>query len=321
VPAGSSEVPQISEVRPARSRWGHRLALITGGATLVLIVAGGLVTNTGAALAVPDWPTTFGRSMFLYPWSAMVGGIFYEHSHRLLGALVGGLTLGLAAVLWLTEPRRWVRWLGLAAVALVCLQGLLGGLRVLLLREALAIVHGCLAQAFFALTVALAVVTSPGWTASPDAPPARPPSALAAAAVATLYLQIVLGAFATHAGWIGLHLAGAAVVAAVTGALAVRVLGRPHPPLALAGPARMLAALLVVQVALGLGAYVARFTGTAVPGGAAAGLALPVTHRVVASLLLGAALAMALHAWRLGRVGAAPRSMPAGVVVSPGVAA
>src|SRR5919106_3581046 len=89
----------------------HRLALLTGGATLVLVLFGGLVTNTGSALAVPDWPTTFGRNMFLYPWSQMVGGVFYEHSHRLLGALVGLLTLTLAVALWRVGGR--LRWLGL----------------------------------------------------------------------------------------------------------------------------------------------------------------------------------------------------------------
>src|SRR5688572_33387912 len=78
----------------------RHLAWLTAAATLVLVVAGGLVTNTGSALAVPDWPTSFGYNMFTYPWSAMVGGIFYEHSHRLLGSLVGVLTLGLAAALW-----------------------------------------------------------------------------------------------------------------------------------------------------------------------------------------------------------------------------
>jgi cytochrome c oxidase assembly protein subunit 15 len=78
----------------------HRLALATLGATCILILLGGLVTNTGAALAVPDWPSTFGHNMVLFPWSCMVGGILYEHSHRLMGALVGLLTLGLAGMLW-----------------------------------------------------------------------------------------------------------------------------------------------------------------------------------------------------------------------------
>jgi heme a synthase len=288
--------------------WGHRLALVTCCATLVLIVAGGLVTNTGAALAVPDWPTTFGRNMFLYPWSAMVGGIFYEHSHRLLGALVGLLTLTVAAVVGLTDRRAWVRGLAVAAVGLVCLQGLLGGLRVLLLRDALAIVHGCLAQAFFALMVTVAVVTGPGWlTDAGSGQGSRPPAALAVAAAAALYLQIVLGAFATHAGWLEAHLAGAAVAATVAGSLAGRVLSGPRAPTVLVRPAWLLAGLLAVQLMLGLGAYVARLVGAAEVGGAVVALALPVAHRVVAALLLGAALAIALHASRLGRVSAAAR--------------
>src|SRR5713101_4422224 len=112
------------------SRWPHRLAVVTAAATLLLIFVGGLVTNTGSALAVPDWPTTFGYNMFLYPWSRMAGGIFYEHSHRLIGSAVGLLTIALAVWLWVTETRRWVRGLGLLAVAAVIAQGVLGGLRV-----------------------------------------------------------------------------------------------------------------------------------------------------------------------------------------------
>src|SRR3989442_9992459 len=127
-------------------RMGHRLALGTVAGTGVLIVLGGLVTNTGAALAVPDWPSTFGHNMFLFPWSRMVGGVFYEHSHRLAGALVGLLTVALAAALWREGGR--LRQLGLVAVAVVLAQGVLGGLRVVLLQDTLAIVHGSLAPAF-----------------------------------------------------------------------------------------------------------------------------------------------------------------------------
>jgi hypothetical protein len=126
--------------RQAQSTLARRLAFVTGVATLLLILAGGLVTNTGAALAVPDWPTTFGYTMFTYPWSAMVGGIFYEHSHRLLGSLVGLLTLALAAALWPAGGR--LRALGLVAVAVVVLQGILGGLRVVLVEFRLAVLHG-----------------------------------------------------------------------------------------------------------------------------------------------------------------------------------
>src|SRR6185295_10787304 len=144
------------EGRAAMRKLAHGLALVTAAVTCVLIVFGGLVTNTGAALAVPDWPTTFGHNMFLYPWAQMVGGIFYEHSHRLIGAVVGLLTLALGAALW---PSR-LRWLGVAAVVAVIAQGVLGGLRVVLLQGTLAIVHGCLAQAFFGLLVAIAMLSA-----------------------------------------------------------------------------------------------------------------------------------------------------------------
>ena len=114
----------------------HRLAVAGLAATAVLIVLGGLVTNTGAALAVPDWPSTFGHNMFLFPWSRIVGGVFYEHSHRLVGALVGLLTVALAAALW--RAGGLLRQLGLVAVAVVVAQGVLGGLRVVLLQDTLA---------------------------------------------------------------------------------------------------------------------------------------------------------------------------------------
>ena len=142
------------------SPWPHRLAVILACATFPLLFIGGLVTSLGVGLAVPDWPTTFGYNMFLYPWSKMIGGIFYEHSHRLVASCVGLLTIALALTLWLKEPRPWLRWLGVAALALVIVQGVLGGLRVVLLQPTLAIIHACFAQAFFALTVSLALFTA-----------------------------------------------------------------------------------------------------------------------------------------------------------------
>ena len=93
----------------------------------------------------------------------MVGGIFYEHSHRLVASSVGLLTIALALTFWFHEQRRWLRWLGLAALVLVIVQGVLGGLRVVLLQQTLAIIHACFAQAFFALTVSLALFTSDEW--------------------------------------------------------------------------------------------------------------------------------------------------------------
>src|SRR5713101_2978337 len=149
------------------SRAPHRLAVVTAAVTVLLIFVGGLVTNTGSAMAVPDWPTTFGYNMFLYPWSRMVGGILYEHSHRLIGSVVGLLTIALALVLWRKESRPWLRWLGVVALGAVIAQGVLGGLRVVLLQQTLAILHACFAQAFFALTASLALLTSAEWKTPP----------------------------------------------------------------------------------------------------------------------------------------------------------
>src|SRR5262249_29680863 len=202
-----------------RGMLAHRLALRTAVATAVLIVFGGLVTNTGAALAVPDWPNTFGHTLFLYPWSGMIGGVFYEHSHRLLGATVGLLTLALAAALW----RRGgvLRVLGVVAVATVIAQGVLGGLRVVLLRDEIALIHGPLAQAFFALVATLAYLTSPAATATAAADGRL--RRLSIVACAVTYAQIVLGALLTHAGWLWLHVAGAVVVFTVVPILTARV--------------------------------------------------------------------------------------------------
>src|SRR5438067_11454997 len=97
----------------------HRFALFTAICTAFLIVAGGLVTSTESGLSVPDWPTSYGWNMFTFPLEHMVGGILYEHGHRLIASGVGFLTIGLALWLWLAEPRKWMRMLGLAALAAV----------------------------------------------------------------------------------------------------------------------------------------------------------------------------------------------------------
>ena len=147
--------------------WLTRYARLLVAATLLLVAAGGMVTSTGSGLAVPDWPTTYGYSMFSFPLAKMVGGIFYEHGHRLIATTVGMLTIGLVIWLWRVEPRRWVRRLGLAALGVVILQGVLGGITVLFfLPDAISISHAGLAQIFFCLTVAIALVTSPTWRRS-----------------------------------------------------------------------------------------------------------------------------------------------------------
>jgi heme a synthase len=141
----------------------HWFAVLTTVATLVLICFGGLVTSHGAGLAVPDWPNSYGYNMFLFPVSMWVGGIFYEHTHRLVASGVGLLTGILAVWLWAKDSRKWLRWLGVLAFVLVVVQGVLGGLRVVLLKDQLGLVHGALAQIFLALVAAIALFTSRYW--------------------------------------------------------------------------------------------------------------------------------------------------------------
>jgi cytochrome c oxidase assembly protein subunit 15 len=269
----------------------HRLAVAALAATAVLIVLGGLVTNTGAALAVPDWPSTFGHNMFLFPWSRMVGGVFYEHSHRLVGALVGLLTVALAAALW--RAGGLLRQLGLVAVALVVAQGVLGGLRVVLLQDTLAIIHGSLAPAFFALLAALAMLTAPRWRV---AGPALDPElkGLTVVAAALVYVQIVFGALLAHAGGVDLHLAGAVLVFALVPTVTVQL--RRTTDAVAAPVATLLLVLLGVQLVLGVGSFLARFSSLLTSGGPVTAVLLPVAHRLVGSLMLGAAVVLVVRA-------------------------
>jgi heme a synthase len=268
----------------------YRLALATLGATCVLILLGGLVTNTGAALAVPDWPSTFGYNMVLFPWSRMVGGILYEHSHRLMGALVGLLTLALAGALWREGGR--LRRLGLVAVAAVVAQGVLGGLRVVLLQDTLAIFHGCLAQAFFALLAVIALLTAPSGrvAASPVEPALK---GLAVLAAVLVYVQIVFGALLTHAGRIDLHLAGAVLVFVLVPIVAAQLRRKGD---AVAAPvSRLVSVLLGVQLLLGVGSFLARFSSIWIPGEQLTMTALPVAHRLMGSLILAACVVLAVR--------------------------
>ena len=179
--------------------WVHRFAVLTAGATLVLIFVGALVTSTGSGLAVPDWPLSFGQ---VFP--PMVGGVLFEHGHRLVAALVGLLTVTLMVLLTHWESRLWVRWLARGAVLAVVLQGTLGGLTVLWrLPLVVSVTHACLAQAFLCLVITLAVCTAPSWQATPAgrAEQQQPPLwVLAAITAGMVYLQLILGALMRHMG-------------------------------------------------------------------------------------------------------------------------
>jgi cytochrome c oxidase assembly protein subunit 15 len=174
----------------------HAFAIALAASTLSLIFVGGLVTSTGSGLAVPDWPLSFGQ---FFP--RMVGGVFYEHGHRMVAATVGFLTVVLAIWAWLVDTHAIVRRLALVAVGTVIAQGLLGGLTViLLLPPAVSVAHACLAQAFLCLTVALAVLTHPEWSPATSLPQDRGLARLTLAAAATVYGQLVLGAVMRHTG-------------------------------------------------------------------------------------------------------------------------
>ncbi|MBI4735128.1 MAG: COX15/CtaA family protein [candidate division NC10 bacterium] len=288
---------------PGDRVWLHRIAVLNAGATFLLILAGGLVTNTGSGMAVPDWPATFGQNMFLFPWSRMVDGIFYEHSHRLVGSAVGVLTLALAVALWIREPRPWLRWLGIGALVAVLIQGVLGGLRVVLVEDSLAIVHGVVAQAFFALTVSLALFTSRAWIGAParsSVADAGPLGILCLSTTGILYMQIVFGALLTHVGaTLGAHLATAGVVLVLACVLAARIRRCRVELPQLIRPVILLCGLLILQLVLGLGAYMARFTSVPLPLGQVSVLAFPVLHRLNAGLLLVTSLVLTLRTFRL----------------------
>jgi len=138
-------------------------AVLTAFTTFLLIGLGGLVTSHEAGMSVPDWPTTYGYNMFLFPVDKWAGGIFYEHSHRLLASGVGFLTTVLAIWLWAKDSRKWMHWLGIAAFLLVILQGILGGLRVRWSLNWLGVPHGAVAQTFLVLTCAIALFLSRWW--------------------------------------------------------------------------------------------------------------------------------------------------------------
>jgi heme a synthase len=189
------------------ARWLNRFAWFTAVASLLLICSGGMVTSKGVGLAVPDWPTTFGYNMFLFPVSKWIGGVLFEHTHRLIASTVGFLTIILAVWLWQTEDRPAVTTLGLIAVAGVILQGILGGLRVTMLKDQIGIFHACLAQAFLGLIVLIAMVTTNFWrslgvnltglTGQVSQPLLRI-KMMAIATTIAIYVQLALGATMRH---------------------------------------------------------------------------------------------------------------------------
>lgn len=286
---------QRSETNP----WLHRYAILLAFSTFFLIIAGALVTSNDAGLSVPDWPTTFGT--FRMP--RMVGGVLYEHGHRMIAGTVGILTIILAVGLWLKESRRWVRWVGAGAVLAVVAQAVLGGITVLFyLPAAVSTGHATLGQIFFCLTFSLAVFTRPGWRWDvPKLEDAYTPSLQLLTAVATgaILVQLVLGAAFRHSGLgIAPHLAGAGVVSLLVAWAVVRVLTKfPGVP-GLVRPALLMAGLLVVQVFLGIGSYVMKVAARNAPQPQPPVVAVTTTHVAVGALVLVSSLYLTYQAHR-----------------------
>ncbi len=284
-PDASSSLPAINPARRA-------LARLNAAAGLLLMVAGGLVTSTASGMAVPDWPLSYGQWL-----PAMTGGVFYEHGHRMFAAAVGLLILIMAVWTQLEDPRPGVRRLGWWTLALVCGQGVLGGVTVFFNLPALvSAAHATLGQTIFCLLVVMAELAGEG-AAAPDGPSARALRPLAVAAAGTLWFQLIAGAIMRHGGaGLSWHLAGAAIAGTTAGAFAASVMLNRHEP-ELAGLAQTLLALLAAQILLGVAT--ADFRTLPAPRADYAMIATATTHLAVGAFLLATTVLLALRVFRL----------------------
>lgn len=302
-------------VRP-ETRWRFRFTVLSVVTSVALLAWGAFVTSINAGMAVPDWPSSFNSFDPFNPWPQWwtITPVLAEHGHRLLGALVGLFTLILALWGWRTDPRRWMRRLGFAALALVILQGVLGGLRVVFASLDLAVVHACMAQVFFSTLVAMALFTSQSWLTGSTFPPApdRPEEARARAALrrlalgtaALLYGQIILGALLRHPGTgidpllVGLHITGALLVVtavAVVGWYAATRL-RGHAPVR--RTTRVMGVLVVLQFSLGLVAYLVTLDESGMLEPSNVQVIVNSLHMVVGALLMASVAVLCLLAYR-----------------------
>jgi len=278
-------------------------------ATFFLLIAGGLVTSNDAGLAVPDWPLSFGKVM-----PDMVGGVFYEHGHRMIAASVGFLTILLALWLSRSEKRSWVRGFGWVSLAAVIIQGGLGGLTVLLmLPPAVSILHASLAQTFFCLVVTIAFVTSKQWMVPGQWGKTvtwNREAATAAVMLGVIYIQLILGATVRHSGMVGgskgaelvmpallIHILGALVVTAAVlhGVFSITKKIRAGM---VAGISYWLFALLLVQITLGIGAYMVRLSVPTRIQPLPMDVAVTTAHLAVGALMLASSIVLMLRLMR-----------------------
>jgi cytochrome c oxidase assembly protein subunit 15 len=269
--------------------------------TFFLIIAGALVTSNDAGLSVPDWPTSFGS---LYKIPHLVGGVKFEHTHRMIAQFVGFLSIILAVWTWRADPRRWMKYLGLTALGLVIAQGILGGITVLFyLPPAVSSAHAALAQTFFCVVVLIALFTGQNWVEEiplVEIDRERPSMfALVLFSIVVLYVQLILGAMFRHHGlsWWP-HVLNAATVAIVLTWTCVRALSRYSELDAVRRPAIALLSLLIAQLCLGFVAFLTRVAW----GHDAVQPELPmvvstVAHVAVGALLLATTVVLAAQVW------------------------
>jgi heme a synthase len=267
-----TEMENQTQVR--YSPWPHRLAVALALVTFPLIWVGGLVTTYDAGMAVPDWPGTYGYNLLRYPWQTWLAGpwdLFIEHGHRLLGAAAGVLSVALVVVVLMTDRRRWLVAASFGALALVIVQGALGGARVVFDERLVAMVHGCVGPVFFAYLAALVVATSQWWQAASKVEIDGNARFVRAAwfNVGLAYVQLVLGAIIRHIPLIAapgvfraalvLHLIVAAALTVHVLIHSVRAWRLPREVRGLRGLAGLLPLLVVVQILLGGATYVAKY--------------------------------------------------------------
>lgn len=285
----------------------NRFAILVASATFFLIIAGALVTSNDAGLATSDWPLSNGQ--FLPP---MVGNMFYEHGHRMIATTVGLLTIGLAIYIRFSDKRFWIWRLGFFALFAVIVQGILGGLTVkMMLPLGVSAAHATLAQLFFCTTVSLAVFTSRSWI---EARPLReeqgntPLRYMCTIALVMILVQLVLGASLRHSAKWDQHLPVQLIVAHIVGAFAVTVaLGgtawsvlRRHPGVTfLTRPATIALVLLVVQLFLGVAAYVTRLGSPNDPQPLHPMVGITVAHVACGALIFATAIVLTLRTYRV----------------------
>ena len=285
----------------------NRFAILVACATFFLIIAGALVTSHDAGLATPDWPLSNGQ---FFP--KMVGNLFWEHGHRMVATTVGMLTIALLFYIRAKEKRQWVRKLGMFALLAVIAQGLLGGLTVkLMLPLAVSSAHATLAQLFFCTTVSLAVFTSRSWM---EARPSLeedgnlPLRYHCTAALVAIFLQLIIGATLRHsATWdqhlptelILAHIGGAVVVTLALGSASLAVLRRHRDEKFLTRPALIALLLLVVQLSLGIAAYITRLASPNDPQPLNPMISITVAHVACGALVFVSTIVLTLRTYRV----------------------